>query len=227
MTSPFAVFALALLFASAPAVADQRVIDVNVGDRVEFERVTGRMDRGTVVRIDQGAPPAVAAFTVIQDHDNDRYSLLVQGSKVRKLGGAGPAAHVAPPVRPRAACPSQTARQGATASPELVRSLIVCMLEDNSGVYAGKTINVDVLAFRMGKALKNRDAPVSLRYADPNATLYNATMRYNQRIYGYSDVTHFDGAEYNFTVYVDLHNRWAVGSSRIQTGEMRRTALPR
>lgn len=221
------VFGAALCLASAPVAAEQRTVDVNVGDRVEFERVPGKMFRGTVTRIDQGAAPAVAAFTVIQDHDNDRYSLLVQGSKVRKLDGSGPAAHTAPPARARAACPQVAARQGATASPELVRSLIVCMLEDNTGVYAGKTVNVDVRAFEMGRTLKNRDAPVSLRYAGPNATLYNAVMRYNQRIYGYSDVVHFDGAEYNFTVYVDLHNRWAVGSSRIKTGEMRRTALPR
>lgn len=222
-----AVVVMTVSFASLPAAAEQRTIDVNVGDRVEFERIAGKTFRGTITRIDQGAPPAVVAFTVIQDHDNDRYSLLVRGSKVRKLDGLGPAAHTAPPARSRAACPQVATRQGASASPDLVRALIVCMLEENSGVYAGKTVNVDVLSFRMGRTMKNRDAPVSLRYADPNATLHNATMRYNQRIYGYSDVVHFDGAEYNFTVYVDLNDRWAVGSSRIKTGEMRRTALPR
>ncbi len=148
------------------------------------------------------SPPAMAAASVVQNHE-------------------------APALRSRAACPQLATRQGASASPELVRSLIVCMLEDNTGVYAGKTINVDVLEFRMGRAIRNRDAPISLRYAAPNTTLYNATMRFNQRIYGSSDVVHFDDAQYNYTVYVDLHDRWAVGSSRIKSGDLRRTALPR
>ena len=61
----------------------------------------------------------------------------------------------------------------------------------------------------------------------PGATLYNATVRYNQRIYSSSEVVHFDGNEHGFTVYVDLHNRWTVGMNRIKDGEMRRTAAPR
>ena len=222
--------ALACVVAPAAAQEDVRSLDVKVGDRVEFERFAGRRDRGTIVRLDQGTLGAITAFTVIQDHDNDRYALLVKGSKVRKLDGAAPAAHSAPPQRPRAPCPAQEARQGASASPDLVRALVVCTLEDNSGVYAGKTINVDVLSFRMGRSIRNRDAPVSLRYADPNATLHNGTVRYNQRIYGNpprGSVTHFDGVERNFTVYVDLHNRWAVGWSRVSDGQMRTTALPR
>lgn len=212
--------------AGAAAQTGRRTIDVNVGDRVEFERL-GKRDTGTVVRIVLGAPPEVASFTVIQDSDNDRFTILVRGDNVRKLGGAANAAHVAPPARPRAPCPDRSARQGASATPELVRALIVCHLEDNSGFYAGKTVNVDVLSFRMGRVLKNRDAPVSLRYADPGATLYNATLRYNQRIYSTTEVVHFDGNEHSFVVYVDLHNRWTVGMSRVKDGAMRRTAAPR
>ena len=212
--------------AGALAQTVRRTMDVNVGDRVEFERL-GKRDTGTVVRIVLGSPPEVASFTVIQDSDNDRFTILVRGDNVRKLDGPANAAHVAPPARQRAACPERDTRQGATASPDLVRALIVCHLEDNSGSYAGKTVNVDVLSFRMGRVLKNRDAPVSLRYADPGATLYNATVRYNQRIYSSSEVVHFDGNEHGFTVYVDLHNRWTVGMNRIKDGEMRRTAAPR
>ncbi|MCW5648510.1 MAG: hypothetical protein KIS62_02060 [Ramlibacter sp.] len=230
MTPLFArLMALPVLVAAlsaSPVLAEQRTIDVQVGDRVEFERL-GKLETGTVVRIVLGAPPEVAAFTALQDRDNDRFTVLVRGHKVRKLGGAANAAHVAQPSRPRAACPSMAARQGASASPDLVRALIVCTLEDNSGFYAGKTVNVDVVSFRMGRAVKNRDAPVSLRYADANATLYNATMHYNQRVYSSTEVVHFDGVERNFTVYVDLHDRWAVGMHRVSDGQMRRTALPR
>lgn len=204
-------------------------MDVKVGDRLEFERFPGQRDRGTVVSIDLGAPPKVTAVTLMQDRDNQRYALTMMASRnvVKLTGAAAPATHSAMAMRPRAPCPQQAAHPDANASHELVRALIICRLEDATGVYAGRTINLDVLSFQMGRTFKNRNAPVSLRYADPNATLHNATVRYNQRIYDSTDVTHWDGVERNFTVYVDLNNRWAVGWSVINDGQMRRTALPR
>jgi len=212
------------------AHAQVAALDVQVGDRVEYTRM-GRIERGTVRRINTGEPGRISGFTVIQDSNNDSFAVHVRFNQARKLdGAAAPAAHSAPPKRARAPCPAQQARKNASAPPELLRALVVCALEDNSGSYAGKTINVDVLSFRMGRSIRSGDAPVRLNYADPNALLHNGSVRYNQRIYAdppYGSVTHFDGVERNFTVYVDLHNRWAVGWERVNDGQMRTTALPR
>lgn len=226
-----AAWALIAALCSTPAVRAQvSTLDVQVGDRVEYTR-TGRLERGTITSLNTGEPGRISGFTVIQDRDNDTFTVFVPHNTARKLEAAtAPTTHTAPPKRPRAPCPAPQARQNANASSELVRALIVCTLEDNSGSYMGKTVNVDVLSFRMGRAIRNRDAPVTLRYAAPDAVLHTASVRYNQRIYTdapFGSVTHFDDVERQFTVYVDLHDRWAVGWNRVNDGRMRTTALPR
>ncbi|MBL8312047.1 MAG: hypothetical protein JNL19_16620 [Burkholderiales bacterium] len=215
--------------AQAQPQAAAKSLRLAVGDRVEYT-VGGQQERGTVTGFyKRDASGAAESFYVVNDRTGlpNQY-VIVWLNQPRKLDAAAANVHTAPPMRARAPCPSRTARQGARASAELARALIQCHLEDNSGSYAGYTVNADITEFRPGQTVRGIDMGNALvRYADPNGWVTNVFVRFDTRIYGSSGVTVFTGAEGPYMVYVDYNNRWTVGNGYIKRGEQTRLALPR
>lgn len=214
--------------AQAEAAAPTSLM-VRIGDRVEWT-MGGQLERGTVTGIyKKDASGAALSFYVTHDRTGRTNQYIqVWLNLPRVLPPDTPNTDVAPPMRPRAPCPDPTAPQGTRPTPAIMRALIQCHLEDNSGSRQAYTINVDITEFRVGRTLRSKDVPGSIRrYADPNAWVGNAFVRYTTRMYGSSEVSVFTGSEGPYMVYVDYNNRWVVGNGYIKQGQLTTLARPR
>lgn len=197
-------------------------IKLKPGDRIEFTRFEGKRTRGTVTEVS----PNGMSLGVLQD-DGESFHFVISEAyapkyQVTLLGGeAGKAnpEHQAVASRPPRLCPDLSARQGQTPSNALLRTLVTCWFEDTSkgGIYAGKTVNVDILSFKVGRVFKKGN---TLAYHDPNAPITPVTVKLNHRVYNSWDVTVTKNAVYDFLVYVDYHDRWAVNPKIVKMGNM-------
>jgi len=213
-------FSICIFFSISAAHAYEPPVSLKAGDRIEFTRFEGKRTRGTVTQVS----PNGLSLSVLQD-DGERFSFVISEAyaaryQVELLSGqAGQSnpEHQSVASRPPTICPDLSPKQGQTPNKALLRTLVTCWFEDTTkgGIYAGKTINVDILDFKVGKTFKRGN---TLAYHDPNAPITPVKVKFNQRIYNSRDVTVTKGAVYNFTVYVDYHDRWAVNPEIINLG---------
>jgi hypothetical protein len=211
-------------FFSAQAFAEH---SLKVGDRIEYSRYNDRRSSGTLTSVNGDA------LSVIEDGSGDTFYFVIspayaESYNVKLLsGGAAKSnpAHVYVPSRKPLACPDARPKQGDVPNQKLLRHLVVCWFEDTSigTLSSGKTINIDVLDFKVGSAYR---AGNTLMYVDSKAKITPVRIKLNERTYNYADVTNRQGAVYDFSVYVDYNNKWVVAPKIIKMGDYVRVPKP-
>lgn len=200
---------------------------LKVGDRIEYSRYSDKRSTGTLTGVNGDA------LSVIEDGSGENFYFVISPAyaasyDVKLLSGNSSKAnplHTYIASRPPAQCPELNPKQGDVPDQKLLKHLIVCWFEDTSvGTFSsGKIINIDVLDFKAGRPYK---AGNTLMHVDPKTKISPARIKLNERTYNYADVRNRLGAVYDFVVYVDYNNKWAVAPKIIKMGDSVRVPKP-